>query len=351
MDDVYPNILRFTSCGQVFKSLRLTCKVFRGYFERDYWTWVDRFCNHATSILKIDPSINVHLPNVLIDHVDITGQCSKYTLSLNKSFTYDDVKANPDMFDIDTFVANPNCTVDIFIKEIMPKQKKFEFIRDNLESLLEHYDVNDIYEIARSATCHLSIPVEVTFVDDPKTTWSVIEKYPQLRKYVGQSFGVSVLTDPCKMPTTIIRENYDIIWCVDDILSNVRMTDDLYLRYHDRFLTDISMNATLTIDFIRKYQEWDWQMLTIYAVSVPDILDNADLPWRWQYISYRDDLTVPMCKRLIDSGIPLDFDLVARNCNLTSKDFFDHPDIVKKFPCDMLLRNATITYPIYLAVS
>jgi len=358
-------ILSKTSNGALFKALRLTCKTYHDYFDAKYYEWVDRFCNHHSSMFRagfIDVAIDfskvsindlsdldtyhlTEMKNLTIEtYIKIRGNHDislhdRLTLARNPSFAYEHIIEYPKMFGFNSFACNPNCTVDIFYDKILPKMRNDNICKDT--TLQQLYGRDTLFKVMKESNHYVSM-IELLLRHE-KTRWTFVDRFKEL---LGNNIGVNLFGDD--VPTKVIDDLSDVDWNIDKVMTYARMTDDLFDRYKDQYADCISLNSTITIDFIRRHIAWgwDWFSLAISRPSISDIISNPDLPWHPHAVASRHDINVPILKTLKEHETfpPHVWDVISSNCQLTSADFFANLNLPWSY--EMLLNNKTVTYPI-----
>jgi len=381
-EDCYACIIKFVN-APTFKAMLLVSRMMRKVIAPMYARMIDIFCNHNMTIIArrlnipiIDGKMDVdkiqlaHLPRIplyevrglTVGHVrrwhnaitahdgESAGQMANlltklpdimHEISMNPEFTYEDIKANEDIFNMKSFCLNPNC-------DISQMKSCFPFLSDNVEWFTNYYSAADLREIMRDAA-DMQCKIEVAMVLHKATKWEVIAEFPCLMELLDDYVGCNILTDAKLKPTQILDQTGDeIYWDIDNILIDVTLTDDLYERYHGdaEKLRLMSSNPTVTEDFVVG-REWYWPELTMnIGISIGFILANMNMPWYMKNISCRHDITISII--VANPQIEWDWEDVSYHCQLSSHEFF-------KYQCPWhvgaLLRNPSITMPIVNAVT
>lgn len=165
---------------------------------------------------------------------------------------------------------NPNVTAEHY--------KKYQ-MRDHIKLM-----TNDINEI----------------LDNPNLPWCW--------SALSMTLSVSVIFDNPDLPWNYFAMSKNLSLSIHDVLQNLNLpwdkssvsklaTDQIIDNYSDYPWDEFYMRIE-SIEFIRNHKiDWTWASKNM---PISDILDNKDLPWKYNVISKRNDLSIQDIRLLKD---------------------------------------------------
>ena len=173
------------------------------------------------------------------------------------------------------------------------------------------------------------------------------DPWERLKQYSVSNWDWNKLSS--KAPLEFIEENLHLPW--NWYGKNPR-------RFYERNTTGISNNPNLTMDFVLKHldKNWDWECLTEHEnISIKDIEDNIELDWNWdsdiwfEGISGRPDLTIDFILKFVDKQFR-HWDKLSANKAISLEDILKHDHLPwcwvsvhiyhgKKIPMNIIIKH------------
>ena len=243
-----------------------------------------------------------------------------------------------------------------------------------------------------------SIPINYIIETSDKYPWNkfIIFKrihFSQIESFKSAELNYLALSSNKTIPLSYVLKHKNKIWdwrlVVDhilteyDVLKYPQECSDIFLKYIYDYNINSSCYENLSVKFIYelsfKYKgfmgilsqkasikfilehntsvdqetfmvrrlNWNWNSITFSkAITISDILSHPDLPWNYNFIEFRDDLTVDLylkiCSKVLISKKLLH--VLSQSKYITITDVINHPEI----PWDyrFLSKNSNITWKI-----
>jgi hypothetical protein len=217
-------------------------------------------------------------------------------LSNNPNITMDMIENNPELpWVCPTISDNPNITME-FIKSRGDIQWNWYAISASkyidLPTLRAH--VHQIQWLDASSNYAISVETIMSNLDLPWCFGTISFrrdlKFETVLARLDLKWDWRGISQCPGVTFDMIMENLDLPWDPDAVSHNPNVTMEI-IRDNPTYPWNykwIGFNPNITIEFIRQNKDRvDWRGVSQNScITILDIMENLDLPWDWQYLSY-----------------------------------------------------------------
>ena len=269
-----------------------------------------------------------------------------YAIGCNSNITVEDFIANPGIeWDYSSLSSNRNIPVAYMLSTIAQYPWDLSHFFKMIH-FIELYPLTEIKFNYSALSCNRTIPFSY-ILKHKNEDWN----WSSVMNYILSEYDYHTYQYECE---DIFHKNH-LIYFYTCINLSVKFIYELSKQYTNQdFITVLSSRAPLKF-ILQNTFNWNWIIISKYeTITCTDIISNPELPWRYDFMSTRKDLTIDLYKHLIDKGhnyinllsssecitindvvenpdIPWDYDYLSMNPNITWVEINNHPNLPWEF--------------------
>ena len=286
----------------------------------------DEYCqfgNNEWSALSMNQNISLEFIRKNIDK-----PWDWYNLTINNSITMEFIEEYPDKpWDYTHLIYNQNLTYEFFIEylnkidvsnlDIVELVNHPNFSTDNIIDLFTNVGDLGNFMTLENKLSHLSYrrDISINYVRNNLNIgwfWDILSsnigiKMEDIINNPDNSWGsdlpkwdyTAISYNP-NLTLSFISDNLDKPWDFSYLFNNPIITEELKNMHPELFEQDVNIQfyndgiiyTKVTIDEIKNDPDkYDWGQLSVKSnVTLTEISENADLPWKWLFVLLRPEL-------------------------------------------------------------